>query len=585
MSSWVRRAADEQKKAEQQKNGSQTAPAAPPVPEKTDDTEKAALDKSGGDISNPAAENAPAAKNADAGTETGTKAAEPQKEPPKAAPAPERPGEKKPKAPKEKKPKRKKTGETKKRAAALAEKIKTSVANRPKKAKSERKKVKFEPRTVFILVLAALLLIGAAYTWIRAAVISEQSRSNWGENITAPDYIFYETDGQTVREALYVNNRAVLLTDTSTVFISEKGKSEEHVHNYAVPHIKANGDYVLLYDTESSRYRIENKNGIVYNSASTVGIISGAVAENGDFAIITKSSDSNYRTQIDVYSKTGEKLYNRGFVSEYAVCADLKGSGKKVAVSLIGSTQDNSTLYSKSEIISFSKDGAEVFYGPERTNENILAVYLAGSSKMIEITDKAFYETGKNRDRTVPFNSAAVRHTVYDRRSGKTAIYLSRPGNPEGDTVLVLSAGGSERARFNVKNEANALAFDGKKTVTAGSGSATVHGSSGKEKAVITCDKLISGALFAYGKVCVITPDGLAKCSLSFDRRLESEKPKAAENRGDAESRTQQEAPADETDAEPSGTEPEPVTEAPTAEATTTQTVQVSYPADSEADG
>ena len=105
-------------------------------------------------------------------------------------------------------------------------------------------------------------------------------------------------------------------------------------HSYGNPNLKACSQYVLLYDVGGKQFSLYNSFSKVSEETSDHPIYDACIANDGSFAIITRSE--KYDSVVRVYQKNGTK-YDYNFAEGRVSSATLSKNGRQLAVAIINS--------------------------------------------------------------------------------------------------------------------------------------------------------------------------------------------------------------------------------------------------------
>lgn len=216
-------------------------------------------------------------------------------------------------------------------------------------------------------------------------------------------------------------------------------------NSYGSPIARTAGKRMLIFDSNSTSFRLLNKNGEVYEKRTENIIIYGAVAENGNALIVTL--DDKYTTLLTVYDRNGAQIYVWGcgeritdasFAEDGDACVvstfDVSGGQMVSRIHRIDLTKSDSILESR------RLDGCVI-----RVQENKDGrIWAATIDRMYLLTDVCSYigeydfeEELVSLDMCEDCACAAFKSSTHD----KTTVFLfssedseARPGRIVGGT-------------------------------------------------------------------------------------------------------------------------------------------------------
>lgn len=212
---------------------------------------------------------------------------------------------------------------------------------------------------LLVLVVAFFLLSGSlSYNKIFYLTKDIKLASDYVNSVH--DTITYNAGNSQVF-ASYRGGLAVASREKLSIFSAGGRELFSSNHNYGNPALAISDKHVLLYDVGGKQFSLYNSFSKLNEEKLDYAIYGADMAENGDFAIITKSE--KYDSVIKVYKQNG-KIYTYSFSSGLVSSVALSDNGKQLVALLTHSSgSEISTeirLYNvgkddfKSESISFS---------------------------------------------------------------------------------------------------------------------------------------------------------------------------------------------------------------------------------------
>ncbi len=131
--------------------------------------------------------------------------------------------------------------------------------------------------------------------------------------------------------ATYRGGLAVASREKLSIFSAGGRELFSSNHSYGNPALVTSDKYVLLHDVGGKQYALYNSFSKVSEGTLDYAIYGASIAQNGTFALITKSE--NYSSVVSVYLQNGTK-YDYNFSSGYVTAISLSQNGSQMAVVL-----------------------------------------------------------------------------------------------------------------------------------------------------------------------------------------------------------------------------------------------------------
>ncbi len=124
-----------------------------------------------------------------------------------------------------------------------------------------------------------------------------------------------------------IDDRLLILSDTYLYLYKADGSLEDaRQHAYGSAMLQTAGNYALVYENGSARFRLETKSKTVYEKTSSDNIVFGRVSQDGMVALVT-TSDTSACTLI-VYNADGKAVYQRNCINQLVeVIFDTENGG------------------------------------------------------------------------------------------------------------------------------------------------------------------------------------------------------------------------------------------------------------------
>lgn len=295
-------------------------------------------------------------------------------------------------------------------------------------------------RIIVILILCVLVTLG----WLSRYSLTPSNILDWVQDrvvgMGVGDGYPYETAGLSVlpKNFLSVDKNAVILSDTSLTVLNSTAKElVSRQHSFNSPVIKADSSHMLLYNLGGKGCRIETLNKTVKNFNADKKILSGALAANGRYALLTESA--GYCGELTAYTDDGKVKSRYWFSDYYPTAVALNPDGTKVAVT--GVSAKDGALVSAVYIIDLNTDKTSaplaVF------SENMLfSISWDSSSTIVAVGDRAaeIIDAGSMAKHSYDYGGMLL--TAYATDSGRTALGLSAYENSADAKIVVIDKAG-----------------------------------------------------------------------------------------------------------------------------------------------
>lgn len=121
------------------------------------------------------------------------------------------------------------------------------------------------------------------------------------------------------------------------IFSTDGSKDWESATSVVNPIMSIEGKYIALGEKGGTKINLFADKKLVFSADTQNEILNINVSSNGDVVVVTKKE--LYKGAVEVYNKSGEKVY--GWVSgkDTIVCADISPSGRRLAVGTIDTAE------------------------------------------------------------------------------------------------------------------------------------------------------------------------------------------------------------------------------------------------------
>lgn len=249
-----------------------------------------------------------------------------------------------------------------------------------------------------------------------------------------------------------VDKDVIALSDTSFEVLDSKGNEiSGRQHNLSAPILKTGGNNSIIYSLGGTSFQIETKLDNIYKGAVKNNIISGAVAQNGSYALVTEKR--GYLGELTVFSKKNEEKYKYSFSEYYINDVSISKNGRNIAVS--GISSENGQL--KSVIYVFKINSDRPILTLKYDNSMILELDVLSNGNVIAIGDTLTSVVNiRSKKRTnYCYRGKSLTSFDVDKRNGAVLSLASTRDSDDNNIVLVDSRGNADYSKeTNLRIEA-----------------------------------------------------------------------------------------------------------------------------------
>lgn len=193
-------------------------------------------------------------------------------------------------------------------------------------------------------VLAALIVIIAVikiseidYKAIKQKMTDEDGKISISSLVSDNSKFPFSLDSSDDAEVEAIGSELAVLNETSfTVADSSNARLRfRDIHGYANPVMKISGDYAVIIDQGTDRYRLDSKSENIYKYNSENVIICADVSKSGIVALATTSNEA--KSEIVVYSKACKEKMRYPVSYGYVTSVAIDDSSNRIAFAAVNS--------------------------------------------------------------------------------------------------------------------------------------------------------------------------------------------------------------------------------------------------------
>lgn len=347
----------------------------------------------------------------------------------------------------------------------------------------KRKKPAAVPKAVYRAAIILLVLVIGLALWMNRTSLNPESIGSWLKlQITGAeigDGFPVQITGSEVLEANFLaqGGNAVVLSDTVFSILNPTGREEISLrHSLNHPVLQGAGDRYLLYNSGSTGYTALSGTDVVVNSVEERDILTGAIAQNGRFALGVQGT--NGASELKVYQKDGTLQYQYSLAWDYITAIALNFDGAYGVVCSVRS--DKGILVSKVLVFDFTNEAPIAEY---ETRENLLlAAYWGENGSIYAVGDTALLRASSSDYSFSEDNYQGRQLTAFRLGAGRAFLSISAYEHAGASTLLAYGFSGEEPVRMEVQKRIESVSvYGGTVGVLAGGEAVFFDYSTGKE--------------------------------------------------------------------------------------------------------
>ena len=247
------------------------------------------------------------------------------------------------------------------------------VINGKKQAKKLR-------RIVFVSIILVVTIVLFTVSLLSPTGLKELY-GNFTATFTFKNQFPIELSGTETYSASTDNHYFYLLSDTDVSVISNNGKMAfKDSHGFSNPVLSKSESRCLIYDQNGNGVKIYNAKGCIITQNTKFAIYSADISRDGTFAVATRSD--KFTSQVSVYNKKGEFLYEWMCPEESITAVAVAPNGKSIAVGTVNVTNGefSSSVYvlkfdSADPIFTKKYDGSFLYSINSDSRKNFTVVF------------------------------------------------------------------------------------------------------------------------------------------------------------------------------------------------------------------
>lgn len=139
------------------------------------------------------------------------------------------------------------------------------------------------------------------------------------------------------------------------------------------PILRTEGEYILLAEKGANKICLYQNETLLFSVDIPNEILTAQLSVNGDIALVTKKEF--YKNAVLVYNKNGEQIFSWNSGTDTIINADISGSTRRIAISLI-----NTDERVKSYVMLFDINKAEAYHNVQFTESIVYKTHFTGET-------------------------------------------------------------------------------------------------------------------------------------------------------------------------------------------------------------
>lgn len=270
----------------------------------------------------------------------------------------------------------------------------------------------------------------------------------------------------------------IVVSDTSFVALSASGTElTNRQHSFSAPILKTAGSKALIYNLQGTGYQTETRAKTIAKQTMPYRILTGAIAANGNYAIVTESKD--YLGEMTVYSEDQSELYKYYFSEYYITDVCLSNDGKSAAA--VGISTNGGALKSVLYLFHIKDQEPKVVF--EYENNLMLSVEYCSDGNVIAVGDTltSFVRPSKKEKQDFAYDKKSLTCFETDIDSG-VVLSLSSTADNRNCQVISFDTSGKTTAQIETGRKVYSVAMKDSRIAVLSDGTIISYSSKGDQR-------------------------------------------------------------------------------------------------------
>lgn len=254
-----------------------------------------------------------------------------------------------------------------------------------------------------------------------------------------------ELDSSDTVNSVCKTSHYYVLTDTKVNAFTSSGKElYSYNHGFENPVIRTSSAGALVFEQGGNGLTIFNLNGVSEEITLEKEIITAAISDSGNYAVVSRSD--KYASAVTVYSKSSKRLYEWYSAKDTVNSAALSPNGKKLAVSTFSAQVGQY----KSQLRILSYDSAEPEHSESFDGSIVYSLENTPSSSLVVVTKNGVKFIKWSNFKSIEYKNDYSAAFFRTGKGGSTAVF-NRESDKTDNRIVVFSKKGEKTAEFEFK--------------------------------------------------------------------------------------------------------------------------------------
>lgn len=174
---------------------------------------------------------------------------------------------------------------------------------------------------------------------------------------------------------ILLGNRGLVIAKSNYLAIFDKnGETVWETQTSVIePILRTEGEFILLAEKGGNKICLYQGETLLFSTDTPNEILTAQLSVNGDVALVTKKEF--YKNAVLVYNKNGEQIFSWNSGTDTIINADISGSTRRIAVSLIN-TDDRVNSY----VMLFDINKTEAYHNVQFTESIVYKTHFVGET-------------------------------------------------------------------------------------------------------------------------------------------------------------------------------------------------------------
>lgn len=250
---------------------------------------------------------------------------------------------------------------------------------------------------------------------------------------------------------------AVLCQSTLMLYKANGKQIYNRPHGYSNPAMSTSGYRTLVYDRGGKGYKIEKRGGTFIDSTAQNDIITAAIAENGAFALATRSGD--YVCDVTAFDRKGRQKMQWHSSDRQVVALSLSSDGGYMGVGTL-SGQNGKMV---SSILIFRTNDGTVICDNSFENHTVVSIDFKGDT-LVGVFESMLTSVSTRGVRT-DFDLKSAKVSCFAQSSSAVAVTVEKYNDSSNNQLMLFDKKLAQIYTADIGAQAVSLSLAGNKAV------------------------------------------------------------------------------------------------------------------------